>query len=98
MTVTFKRSGVADVDVSIAIAKRSAVDEESAMAAGVRLTGNDLFFHLPITLLEADDNYPGELRNADVITDAAGVSWVVKHHQLLSYGTRYKALCSQSRT
>jgi len=97
VTVTFKRDGVADAEVSISIAKRSAVDEKAATAAGVRLTGNDLFFHLPVTLLEADENYPGEVRNADFITDANDVKWVVKHHQLLSYGTRYKVLCSQSR-
>lgn len=96
VTVTFKRD--TDIDVSVSVAKRSAVDEKAATAAGVRLTGDELFFHIPVTLLEADESFPGDLQNGDKITDANSVVYIVKHHQLLSYGTRYKALCSRSRT
>lgn len=98
VTLTFVRD--TEIEVSVAIAKRFEITEKNLMVFGaVRLTGNEVIFDVPVDLLEADDNFPGDVQSGDKITDAntPAIIFIVKHYRLLSYGTRYRLLCSQSR-
>ena len=100
VTVTFKRSGEANATVEVAIAKRHALTAKEAMIIGVNLTGDETVWNIPVTLLEADVNYPGSIRRADTITEAdanGGEVWVVGFVSLKSYKSRYYLVCNKSR-
>ena len=73
--------------------KRSALTKHDAQAlAGLYVEGQTIVWHVPAANLSGS-----VLKAGDVLTDSSSVPWSILSVQLMSRGTRWRAVCVRER-
>jgi hypothetical protein len=93
-TVTIKRAGVANVARSVSRALRRGINGNDAQVAGVQIGSDSVVWNIAVAELETGD----EIEEGDTITDSSSVVWIVKAVSLFTWRTRWRAVCTKSRT
>jgi hypothetical protein len=91
VTVITKRAS-GNTSISVTGALRRAVRREHQFFGGVSLQGDELIWNIPDGQLSG-----AELQKGDTITDAQSVVWTILSVAILTFGSRWRAVCRQER-
>ena len=90
VTVTLKPDDAEPEVKTTVTAKKRALKDSDLLMGGMALTANAAVWYVPVEFMGSDVLQPG-----DKITDAAAAVWMVQTSELLTFSSKWRAVCQK---